>query len=207
MNRDHGADARTPRPGIGSAARVLHPPALLPPPLLLLRLPDPGAPPRLLGAVACASAGRANPPRSAAPLLPLWAQVVGDKPGAADAAAEQYVGLLLREMRASPRAAEGVGTAPLRSVYFGGGTPSLTPPALLAAILSELRSTHGVEEHAEVTLEMDPGTFDADRLARYIDCGVSRVSLGVQSFDAELLTKAGRAHSLQDVHQALALLE
>ena len=131
--------------------------------------------------------------------------MVGDKPGVADAAAEQYVALLLREMRASPRVTDK--RAPLRSVYFGGGTPSLTPPALLADILAELHSTQGVEPDAEITLEMDPGTFDADRLARYIDSGVSRVSLGVQSFDAELLKKAGRAHSLEDVEKALGLLE
>jgi len=117
--------------------------------------------------VRCAAAAGGQPRRATKQCTPsTQPQVVGDKPGAADVAAERYVGLLLREMRASPLVAEGPGSAPLRSIYFGGGTPSLTPPPLLAAIIAELRSTHGVEEDAEITLEMDPGTFDADRLAR-----------------------------------------
>lgn len=71
------------------------------------------------------------------------------------AAAESYVALLLREMRATPPAAEV--EKPLRSLYFGGGTPSLTPPRLIARIISEVRSRYGLEEGAECTLEMDPG--------------------------------------------------
>ena len=62
-------------------------------------------------------------------------QVVGAKPGAADAAAETYCALLRREIAATPS----TDSAPLRSLYFGGGTPSLTPPALLAGVIEAVR--------------------------------------------------------------------
>ena len=72
-------------------------------------------------------------------------QVVGDKRRTADTASESYVELLLREIRASP--AEG---RPLTSIYFGGGTPSLLPPRLLAQLLSALRERYGFAPGAEL---------------------------------------------------------
>ena len=130
--------------------------------------------------------------------------IVGTRPGAADDPAERYCALLRREMAASPARASVA--PPLRSLYFGGGTPSLTPPDLLAGIITEVRTRYGLADGAEVTLEMDPGTFDADRLDAFLSAGVNRVSLGVQSFDEELLKACGRAHDLADVDAALAML-
>lgn len=131
-------------------------------------------------------------------------QVVGDRRTSADAAAERYVALLLREMRATPAA--GADEEALKSLYFGGGTPSLTPPPLLATLIKEVRERYGLDADAECTLEMDPGTFDAARLEAYLDAGVTRVSLGIQSFDAAQLTAAGRAHTLEDAENALDLV-
>lgn len=74
-------------------------------------------------------------------------QVVGDRRSSADAAAERYVALLLREIRATP--ATGRDDAPLRSLYFGGGTPSLTPPPLLARLIDEVRDRYGLTADAE----------------------------------------------------------
>mmetsp|Transcript_13517 Transcript_13517/g.26327 ORF Transcript_13517/g.26327 Transcript_13517/m.26327 type:complete len:422 (+) Transcript_13517:94-1359(+) len=130
-------------------------------------------------------------------------QVVGDRAGAADAAAERYVNLLLREINASP---SGIEDQPLRSIYFGGGTPSLTPPRLLSRIIQTVRSRYGLHRDFECTLEMDPGTFDRARLEAFLDAGVNRVSVGVQSFDDKLLKAAGRAHGLREVEVALDLL-
>ena len=101
--------------------------------------------------------------------------VVGSKPNAADSAAARYCSLLLREMRASP--ARPTLAPPLRSVYFGGGTPSLTPPHNLAELIRALDDSYGLAEGCEVTLEMDPGTFDADRLDAYLDAGASTEQL------------------------------
>ena len=129
-------------------------------------------------------------------------QVVGAKPGAADAAAETYCALLRREIAATPS----TDSAPLRSLYFGGGTPSLTPPALLAGVIEAVRERYGLAPSAEVTLEMDPGTFDKARLHAYLDAGVTRVSVGVQSFDGALLEKAGRSHTLPEAEEAIDML-
>ena len=126
--------------------------------------------------------------------------VVGDRQGAADAAAERYCALLDRELAQSPPA-----TA-LTSVYFGGGTPSLTPPHLLGKLLQRLDKRFGLADGCEVTLEMDPGTFDAKRLDGFVAAGVTRVSLGAQSFDDTLLASAGRVHRVHDTHASLALL-
>ena len=110
---------------------------------------------------------------------------VGDRERTADAASEAYAELLVREIMASP-AGDAAGR-PLASVYFGGGTPSLMPPRLLARIMRTLRERYGLARELECTLEMDPGTFDAQKLAAFLEAGVTRVSLGVQSFDQALL--------------------
>jgi oxygen-independent coproporphyrinogen-3 oxidase len=128
---------------------------------------------------------------------------VGDRPGAADAAAERYVALLHRELEGTPSAPH---SAPLTSVYFGGGTPSLTPPRLIKSLIDSLRARHGLADDCECTMEMDPGTFDASRLDAFLEAGVTRVSMGVQSYDAALLKHAGRAHTVEDIHASLELL-
>ena len=66
-----------------------------------------------------------------------------------------------------------------------------------------LRERYGLARELECTLEMDPGTFDAERLAAFLEAGVTRVSLGVQSFDQALLTACGRAHTMEDADRAL----
>jgi putative oxygen-independent coproporphyrinogen III oxidase len=152
------------------------------------------------------------PPRSAYVHLPFCRrrcfycdfpiQVVGERPGAADDAAEAYCKLLRREIAATPAGSP----EPLRTLYFGGGTPSLTPPALLAQVIEAIRQRYGLTKDCEVTLEVDPGTFDAARLAAFLDAGVTRVSLGVQSFDAALLERAGRVHDAAAAQHAIDLL-
>ena len=123
-------------------------------------------------------------------------QVVGAKPGAADGPAKAYCALLQREIASTPPGDPA--SAPLRSLYFGGGTPSLTPPVLLAGLVETMRQRYGLAKGCEVTLEMDPGTFDAARLEAFLEAGVTRVSLGVQSFDAAMLERAGRSHDAAD---------
>lgn len=69
---------------------------------------------------------------------------------------------------------------PLSKVYFGGGTPSLVPPPMIADILHALNTAYGIASTAEITLEADPGTFDVHRLRAYQDVGINRFSVGVQ---------------------------
>lgn len=111
-----------------------------------------------------------------------------------------YVDAVLREAAATRRLN---GSAPLATVFFGGGTPSLIPPALLEEMLTALDRRFGIALGAEISIEADPGTFDAALLRSYRSLGVSRVSVGVQAFNDELLKTCGRAHDLSDVYKAI----
>ncbi|KAF6248357.1 radical SAM enzyme [Scenedesmus sp. NREL 46B-D3] len=112
---------------------------------------------------------------------------------------QAYVDLVCAEVKAT----RPLGHAPLTTVSFGGGTPSLVPPHLLESILSALQQQFGIAADAEVSLEADPGTFDLQRLLQYKALGVTRVSMGVQSFQEDLLKACGRSHSLSDVYAAI----
>ena len=76
----------------------------------------------------------------------------------------------------------------------------------ISEILAGLKSTVGFTDNVEITLEMDPGTFDENKLTQIRSAGVNRLSLGVQSFDKEVLLKCGRAHTVEDVARALRLV-
>lgn len=119
--------------------------------------------------------------------------VVGDK--GPNAKAESYVDLVLAELATTER------TEPLLSCYFGGGTPSLVAPALVGRIIEAVDAKLGLASHAEVTLEADPGTFQS--LDAYKRAGITRVSLGAQSFNDAELEAAGRAHTAADVRRAI----
>ncbi|KAI3430406.1 hypothetical protein D9Q98_005001 [Chlorella vulgaris] len=111
----------------------------------------------------------------------------------------QYVELLLQEIDASQK----LNRSPLQSVFFGGGTPSLLSLELLEELLGALDKRFGIAAGAEVSIEADPGTFDAARLRSYMAMGVTRVSVGVQTFQDELLQLCGRAHDAADVYRAI----
>ena len=89
-----------------------------------------------------------------------------------------------------------------------GGTPSLLSPAMLEQILSSLGNVHNLASTCEVTVEMDPGTFDVAKARAFKQLGVNRTSVGIQTFNGAVLKSLGRSHTLHDVEQALeALLE
>lgn len=71
---------------------------------------------------------------------------------------------------------------PLNTVFFGGGTPSLVSPSQLSRVLAALRDRFKVHEDAEISMEADPGTFDAQKLREYMDLGITRFSIGIQAF-------------------------
>lgn len=112
---------------------------------------------------------------------------------------------LIADMRAEAAVAGGAasGTA-LTSIFFGGGTPSLMPPALVAALLDEAESLWGFANDIEVTLEANPSSVEAANFAALAAAGINRVSLGVQSLDDMELRFLGRLHG---VKEALAALE
>ncbi|KAL4296532.1 hypothetical protein GQ457_12G006430 [Hibiscus cannabinus] len=116
-----------------------------------------------------------------------------------------YIRLLLREINASK--VNFKSHPPLETVFFGGGTPSLVPPRLVSSILDLLRVKFGVTSDAEISMEMDPGTFDVRKLEELMELGVNRVSLGVQAFQEELLKACGRAHGLKEVYEAIEMVK
>ena len=91
----------------------------------------------------------------------------------------------------------------LESIYFGGGTPSLMDPALVAAILEKVFSTWQRSNDIEVTLEANPTSVEAARFAAYHDAGINRVSIGVQALQDAALVKLGRMHNVQEALRAI----
>jgi oxygen-independent coproporphyrinogen-3 oxidase len=90
------------------------------------------------------------------------------------------------------------------SVFFGGGTPSLMPPETVAALLDGVRSHWALMPDAEITLEANPNSAEAERFRAFAATGVNRLSLGVQALDPEALRFLGRAH---DANEAIAAIE
>ncbi|MCP1468802.1 oxygen-independent coproporphyrinogen-3 oxidase [Sphingobium sp. OAS761] len=96
------------------------------------------------------------------------------------------------------------GGRPLSSIFFGGGTPSLMPPALVEALIAAAQAHWGFTPDMEITLEANPNSVEAARFADIAAAGVNRVSLGLQALDNEALHFLGRAH---DVAEGLAALD
>ena len=92
----------------------------------------------------------------------------------------------------------------LGSVFFGGGTPSLMPPATVAAVLQAAERHWGFADNIEITLEANPSSVEAARFADLAAAGVNRVSLGLQALDDDALQFLGRAH---DVAEGLGALD
>ncbi|MFQ5344437.1 MAG: radical SAM family heme chaperone HemW [Mariprofundus sp.] len=93
----------------------------------------------------------------------------------------------------------------LHSLFFGGGTPSLAPDELIASVIDTARDCFGMEEHAEITLEANPGTADADRFLAYRRAGVNRLSMGVQSLDSTELQWLERIHGADEAIDAFQI--
>lgn len=90
----------------------------------------------------------------------------------------------------------------LNTVFFGGGTPSLMQPDLVAAILDKVRATWPLANDLEITLEANPGSVEAGRFRGYADAGVNRISMGVQALNDADLRRLGRLHSVAEARAA-----
>lgn len=97
-------------------------------------------------------------------------------------------------------------TAPIRTLYLGGGTPSIYDGTALYRFLSELRAEFSWFKEAEITMEANPGTLSPEKLALFREAGVNRISLGVQSFDPATLQLLERTHSVEDVYRAVEMI-
>jgi oxygen-independent coproporphyrinogen-3 oxidase len=92
----------------------------------------------------------------------------------------------------------------ISSIFFGGGTPSLMPPATVAAVIAAADAAWGMTDNVEITLEANPNSVEVANFADLAAAGVNRVSIGVQSFDPQILDFLGRAHSGDEARRAIA---
>lgn len=92
------------------------------------------------------------------------------------------------------------------SVYFGGGTPSLISPKIIEQIANKLKKLNLVEDNCEVSFELNPKEVDKNYLGDLIDIGINRVSIGIQSFDQDILNILERNHGSQDAINALEVV-
>jgi oxygen-independent coproporphyrinogen-3 oxidase len=113
--------------------------------------------------------------------------------------AARYVDGLIQEICVSLHAGK-----PVDTIYFGGGTPSLLLPSQLDDILATLRDRFDIDPHAEITLEINPGSVTSDKLRAFRSAGVNRASFGVQTFADRELAKLGRSHSAADARKTFA---
>lgn len=128
--------------------------------------------------------------------------VVGDRStGANSGNIQLYVEQLGKEI-----AMQVSDNRPLETIFFGGGTPSLLTVEQLGQILDWLSTKFGIAADAEISMEIDPGTFDLAQLQGYLHAGISRVSIGVQAFQDNLLQLCGRSHTVADIYHAVELL-
>lgn len=128
--------------------------------------------------------------------------VVGDrKTGNNSGTIQQYVEMLCQEIAVTPMLGR-----PLETIFFGGGTPSLLSVEQLKRLLELLQRRFGIAPNAEISMEMDPGTFDWQQLKGYRDAGVNRISMGVQAFQDELLQVCGRSHTVADIWASVELI-
>jgi putative oxygen-independent coproporphyrinogen III oxidase len=128
--------------------------------------------------------------------------VIGDRlRGETSGTISKYVEVLCQEIDIFP-----VLSQSLETIFFGGGTPSLLSVEQVQQILTVLKQNFGISPGAEISMEVDPGTFDLAHLQGLCNAGINRVSLGVQAFDAKLLQACGRSHSLADIFTAVDLI-
>lgn len=113
---------------------------------------------------------------------------------------DRYVSALIGDL---DHDLELAGGRELQSIFIGGGTPSLFSPSVIARLLEAIAARLPCARDMEVTLEANPGTIEHGRFAGYHEAGVTRVSLGVQSFDAGHLRRLGRIHSPDDVFRSV----
>lgn len=90
----------------------------------------------------------------------------------------------------------------IKSVFFGGGTPSLAPASLFDGVLDMLATSFTLAADIEITLEANPGASEAERFKAYREAGINRLSIGVQSFDNDELTWLERIHSADEAEKA-----
>ena len=95
----------------------------------------------------------------------------------------------------------------LSTIYVGGGTPSILDPKQIKGLIDLFKENYGIDYGAEITMEVDPASFNHDDLRGFINAGINRFSLGVQSFNDQILEKSGRRHLSEDAEKSCLWLK
>ena len=95
----------------------------------------------------------------------------------------------------------------LSTIYVGGGTPSILDPQQIKQLIDLFKENYGVDYGAEITMEVDPASFNLEDLHGFINAGINRFSLGVQSFNNQILQKSGRRHLREDAEKSCLWLK
>jgi oxygen-independent coproporphyrinogen-3 oxidase len=114
-----------------------------------------------------------------------------------------YLDTLLRDLEGEVAATPGVEARPVRSIFIGGGTPSLFSNAGIRQLLHGIGERVDLAADCEITMEANPGSTERARLKGFVDAGVTRFSLGIQSFDDRCLQRLGRVHNGDDARRAI----
>ena len=115
---------------------------------------------------------------------------------------ERYIKALITDLETElPR----IWGRQVHSIFIGGGTPSLLSPKGMDDLLSTIRARVNLEPGAEITMEANPGSVEADKFAAFAKSGINRVSLGIQSFQDEQLKALGRIHNGEEAKRAIAI--
>jgi len=117
---------------------------------------------------------------------------------------QEYVAALIRDLELALPLIWG---RKVYTVFFGGGTPSLLSGESIEQIMRSVRMLLPLDINAEITLEANPGTVEADRFAAYREAGVNRLSMGIQSFNDTHLQALGRIHSADEAKRAIAIAQ
>jgi len=115
---------------------------------------------------------------------------------------QQYIQALIEDFKTQVDFAQG---RQIHSIFIGGGTPSLISAQAYTFLFTELQKMIKFQDGCEITLEANPGTLEHEPFAGYLQAGINRLSIGVQSFDTEHLKRLGRIHSHQDATSAIQL--
>lgn len=119
---------------------------------------------------------------------------------------QDYIHHLLQDLNADlAHFKDAIQHRKLHSIFIGGGTPSLFSAESISYLLNEIKMLVPFEEHIEITLEANPGTVEAARFQGYVKAGVTRISMGIQSFNDDKLQLLGRIHNAQEAKSAVNL--
>ena len=119
---------------------------------------------------------------------------------------QDYIHHLLKDLQADlQRFKDSIQQRKLHSIFIGGGTPSLFSSESIAYLLKEIKTQIDFEDNIEITLEANPGTVEAERFKGYVSAGVTRISMGIQSFNDDKLQRLGRIHNAAEAKSAVNL--